>query len=108
MGLALKGLVANIVYKWRIVSCALNAHQAYDNMSNGIFDEKYIYPLINNLKLFCIRFIDDIFLIWTGPLEVLLKFKQHINTVQPTIKFDFFLDSFVYETPAGNFELHMI
>ena len=98
------------------MSWALNAHQAYDNMFNGTFDEKYIYPLINNLKLFCTRFIDDIFLIWTGPLEVLLKFKQHINTVHPTIKFDFshsskstnFLDSFVYETPVGNFEPHMI
>ena len=114
--LALKGLIANIVYKRRIVSWALNAHQAFDNMFMGTFEEKYIYTLINNLKLFCIRFIDDMFLLWKSPLEELLKFKEHINTVHPTIKFDFrysskstnFLDSFVTKPLPGNFESHMI
>ena len=56
------------------------------------------------------------FLLWRSPLEKLLKFKEHINTVHPTIKFDFrysskstnFLDSFVTKPLPGNFESHMI
>ena len=58
------------------------------------------------------RFIDDIFLIWTGTTDQLMKFKQQINEVQPSIKFDFdfsnkeinFLDTVVYKTQSGKLE----
>ena len=33
------------------------------------------------------RFIDDIFILWTGSVESLNNFLQHINTLHPTIKF---------------------
>lgn len=40
------------------------------------------YPL----RLFK-RYIDDLFFIWIGSLEMLLKFLKHLNTLHPTIKF---------------------
>ena len=41
--------------------CAPN----YTNIFTGIFEEKYIYVLINNTKSLNLRFIDNIFLLWT-------------------------------------------
>ena len=35
------------------------------------------------------RFIDDLFLIWTGPLQPLLAFLDEINNLHPTIKFTY-------------------
>ena len=54
----------------------------------GIFEERFIYPLVNS------------------------KFKQRINEVHPSIKFDFkfsnketdFLDTVKYKTLTGKFE----
>ena len=45
------------------------------------------------MKLLYLRFIDDIFLIWTGALEELTKFNEHLDTYDPAIKFDFFFQS---------------
>ena len=53
-----------------------------------------------------LRFIDDIFLIWAGTADQLMKFKQQINEVHPSTKFDFnfsnkeinFLVTVVYKT----------
>ena len=36
----------------------------------------------------CLQFIDDIFL-WMRTLGELMKLKQEINKVQPSVKFDF-------------------
>ena len=62
----------------------------------GIFEEKYIYPLNNNMKLLYLRYMDHIFLTWTGTLEELIKFREQMDTVPPATKFDF------------NFSLHSI
>ena len=58
------------------------------------------------------RFIDDIFSIWTGTTDQLITFKQQINEVHSSIKFDFnfsnkeidFLDTVVYKTQSGELE----
>ena len=42
--------------------CAPN----YSNIFMGCFEEKFIFPILANLNDFCLRFIDDIFLIWHG------------------------------------------
>ena len=55
------------------------------------------------------RFIGDIFLIWTRTADQLMKLKQQINEVHPSIKFDFnfsnkeinFLDTVVNKTQSG-------
>ena len=52
------------------------------------------------------------FLIWTGTADQLMKFKQQINEVHPSIKFDFnfsnkatnFLGTAVYKTQSGKLE----
>ena len=78
----------------------------------GMFEERYIYHLIEKMSKFYLRFIDDIFLIWTGTTGQLMKFKQQINEAHPSTKFDFslsnkeinFLDTVVYKTHSGKLE----
>ena len=75
----------------------------------GMFEERYIYPLIGKISNFYLRFINDIFLIWTRTTDQLMKFKQQINEIHPSIKFVFdfsnkeinFLDTVVYKTQPG-------
>ena len=58
---------------------------------------------------FYLRFIDDIFLIWTGTTDQLIKFKQQMNEAHPFIKLHFnfsnkeinFLDTVVYKAQSG-------
>ena len=50
------------------------------------------------------RFLDDIFMLWTGTLQELDNFIKHINAIHPTIKFTHqyskteidFLDTTIY------------
>lgn len=51
-----------------------------------LFEEKYIYRLINNLKL---KSIDQMFLIRIGTLDKLVKFKEQVHTFHLTIHFLF-------------------
>ena len=56
------------------------------------------------------RFIDDIFLLWRGCLESLMKFIEHLNNAIPSIKFTYeisqtevyFLDVMVHKDEDGN------
>ena len=78
----------------------------------GMFEERYINPLIKKISNFYMRFIDDIFLIWTGTTDQLMKFKQQIHDVHPSVKFDFnffnkeinFLDTVIYKTQSAKLE----
>ena len=50
------------------------------------------------------RFIDDIFFLWQGTEEELVRFIQHLNSSHRTIKFDFTAgESFNFETKSVNF-----
>ena len=88
---------------------------SYANVFMGKFEERYIYPLIEKLSNFYLRFIDDIFSKCTGTADQLMKFKQQINEVHPSIKFDFnfsnkeinFLDTIVYKTQPGKLEIKL-
>ena len=62
---------------------------SYTNIFMGMCEEIYIYPLIKTMCKVYLRFIDYIFLIWTGTTDQLMKFKQQINEVHPSIKVDF-------------------
>ena len=79
---------------------------AYANLFMGSLEPTLLslgQPHINMWK----RFIDDIFLIWTGSPDQLKSFTSEINTVHPTIKFTYeqseneltFLDVIVYKGP---------
>ena len=52
------------------------------------FETKFIYPRIQNKHAAYYRFVDDIFMIWTGTEAELLSFFKEINTVHNSIKFD--------------------
>ena len=99
----------------QIKGCVMGTKCApsYANIFMGMFEERYIYPLLEKISNFYLRFIDDIFLIWTGTRDQLMKFKQQINEIHPSIKFDFnfsnkeinFLDTIVYyKTQSGQLE----
>ena len=76
---------------------------SYASLFMGKFEETHILPKIRDLILIYVRYIDDIFFIWTGTERELLQFFSEINSVHPTIKFDYiysrknvnFLDSTV-------------
>ena len=82
---------------------------SYANIFMGVLDEKFIYPLVNNMTRLYLRFIDHIFIIWTGTLCQLFEFRQQTNEVHPSIAVEFkfsnkvtnFSGTVVYKTPTG-------
>ena len=80
------------------------AAPSYATIFMGNFEEKYIYPVISKECLAYYRYIDDIFLIYTGGETKLIEFLTNLNTQHDFIKFDFekshksiaFLDTLVY------------
>ena len=52
------------------------------------FETRYIYPRILGKNKGYFRFVDDIFMIWTGSKAELLAFFEEINSVHESIKFD--------------------
>ena len=84
----------------------------YANLFMSHFEETHIYPLLINKCTFYKRFIDDIFLLWTGTLDELQHFLDTLNTLHPTIKFDAkysktsveFLDTKVYKSSNGKLQ----
>ena len=91
--LTLSNFVFNSQTYLQIKGCAMGTKCAssYANIFMGMLEERYIYPLIEKISNFYLRFIDDIFLIWTGTTDQLMKFKQQINEV-------------VYKTQSGKLE----
>ena len=78
---------------------------AYANIFMASFKSKYIYSYIKEKVVTFLRLIDDLFMMWTGTEEELLKFINELNQKHKTIKFDFkysktkieFLDVLVYK-----------
>ena len=76
------------------------------------FETKYIYPTTRLKTKLYLRFIDDIFMLWTGTLEELKNFKLAINEIHQSIKLTFdysyesinFLNTTVIITPSGYLE----
>ena len=81
--LTLDNFIFNCQNYLQIEGCAMETKCApsYANTFMGIFEGKFIYPLTNNMIRLYLRFINDIFIIWTGTLDQLLEFKQQINEV---------------------------
>ena len=78
---------------------------SYANVFMGWFEEKFIFPLLTNLSNFYLRFIDDIFLIWTGTKTEFDNFLKKNDECHPSIKFKYempiteinFLDTTVFK-----------
>ena len=68
------------------------------------FERKYVSPFLQGLSLIYLKFIDDMFFIWTGSKEKLIRNLDELNTKQDSIKFECkisktsisFLDAEVY------------
>ena len=84
----------------------------YANIFMAYFDEKFIHPLIRNATTLCLRYIDDIILIWTKSENELLTFFEKLNQQHPSIKFEMkyskdkteFLDTLIYNNKNNNIQ----
>ena len=85
----------------------------YANIFLAMLERKLLQKAPNDLiPIEWIRFIDDIFAIWTHGIEKLEQFLAYINEFHPTIKFDYtyshksvnFLDTTIYLNSLNKFE----
>ncbi|CAJ0966792.1 unnamed protein product [Ranitomeya imitator] len=75
------------------------------------FENDFVYnhPLFTTHCKVWRRYIDDIFCIWYGPIESLLSFDQHLNSIWPELKFTTqhdthrisFLDTLIFKEREG-------
>ena len=78
---------------------------AYANIFMAQFEKQHIYPYIKNKSVLYLRYIDDIFMMWTGTKEELVIFSEKLNSKHKTIKFEhnisnsniLFLDTLIYK-----------
>ena len=59
---------------------------SYANLFMGTLETELVKQNSKNIQIWK-RFIDDIFIIWTGTLEEFQDFMDKINQIHPTIKF---------------------
>ena len=62
---------------------------AYGNIFMTNFELKYIYQYIKDKTKVLLRFIDDLFMIWTGSEQELLNVMSDLNKKHPSIIFEF-------------------
>ena len=85
-------------------SMGTNTTPSFSTIFMGYFEEIFIYPFIQNLHSLYLRYIDDIFMIWTGTKLQFEQFIMYLNQEHPSIKFTYkisyeaveFLDTTVY------------
>ena len=104
--LTLNNFIFNCKNYLQIKGCAMGTICApsYGNIFMDHFERKFIYPFIKTFSLLYLRFIDDIFFIWTGSKTDLQKVLNELNTKHPSIKFEYeiskerisFLDTEIY------------
>ncbi|CAJ0964704.1 unnamed protein product [Ranitomeya imitator] len=89
-----------------------NVAPAYANIYMDSYENTHVY----NNALFCtycrcwLRFIDDIFCLWTGPHDILLTFTEYLNSIWPELQITLncdstqisFLDTLVTIEPDGS------
>ena len=52
---------------------------AYANIFMAEFEQRYIYPLIKDKSILFLRYIDDIFMVWTKSEKQLRDFMSDLN-----------------------------
>ena len=80
--LTLNNFVFNCRNYSKIKNCAMATicKPTYDNIFMDHFERKQIYPFLERLSLNQLRFIVDMFLIWTGSKDQLIKFFNDLNS----------------------------
>ena len=69
------------------------------------FGRKYIYLFLDSFSLSYVRFIDNIFFIWTGSKDQLITFLNDLNTKRNFIKFEYKLSQ--PSIPSLNTEVYI-
>ena len=104
--LTLNNFIFNLRFYLQIKGCAMGTTctPSYANIFMSEFEEKHIYPLIKKKSAIYLRYIDNIFMVWTKSKSELKHFMNEINKKHQSIKFYFklskesleFLDTLVY------------
>ena len=89
--LTLNNFIFNCKRYLQIKGCGMGTicAAAYANIFMASFESKIIYPFMKEKVITFLRFIDDLFMIWTDAEEELLKFINELNQKYKTIKFYF-------------------
>ena len=96
--LTLNNFVFNDKNYLQIKGCAMGTICAppFANIFMGKFEETFIYPYIQNLCILYLRYIDDLFLIWTGTKE---QFQANTPPLNFHIKFP--INPLIFLTPLS-------
>ena len=75
----------------QVKGCAMGTISAptYANIFMGKFEESHIYPYIRHLCKLYLRYIDGLFLIWTGTKQQFEDFTCNLNNQHPSIEFSY-------------------
>ena len=86
--LTLNNFVFNSKYYLRIKGFAMGTicAPAYANIFMAEFKQKYIYPLTKDKSILFLRYIDDIFMVWTKSEKQLKDFMSELNQYGPNPK----------------------
>ena len=89
--LTLNNFLFDCMHHLLIKGCVLGTIYAptYANVFMANFELKYIYPYIKHKTKMFLRFIDDLFMIWTSSEQELLDVMTGLNKKNPSIKFEF-------------------
>ena len=89
--LTLNNFIFNFKNYLQIKGCAMGTICApsYANIFMDHFERKFIYPFIKTFSLIYLRFIDNMFFIWTGSKTDLEKLLNKLNVKHPSIKFEY-------------------
>ena len=60
---------------------------SYESILMEHFEGKFKHPLLKTFLLIYLRFIDNIFFMWTGSKTDLENLSNKLNSKQPSIKF---------------------
>ena len=100
--LTLNNFVFNSKFYLQIKGCATGTICAptYANIFIAEFGQKYIYPFTKDKSVLFVRYIDDIFMVWTKSEKQTKDFMSKLNQKHPSIKFDYKFDcksmNFIY------------
>ncbi|XP_066453998.1 uncharacterized protein [Eleutherodactylus coqui] len=94
-----------------------NMAPSYANIYMGIFEDLFVYTSAYwPQAVSWLRYIDDIFVVWSGSVEELLLFHQELNSIRPELQFTLkysnssieFLDVTIIKTSTGfSTDLHV-
>ena len=62
---------------------------SHENIFKDHFEKNYMYPFLQGFLLIYLRFIDDIFFIWTGTKEQLTKCLNNLNKEHNFLKSEY-------------------